>query len=366
MKIPFVDLAVSEGTEAYRLYMAAVSSVLESGSFVLGAALERFEQALADFAGTAYCVGLNSGTDALFLSLKALGVGAGDEVVLPGNVFAGVAGAVMMTGAVPVFCDVSYETMLVEVDTLEPCVTGRTKAVIPVHLTGAPCDMAPIVDFCRDRNIAVIEDAAQALGALYNGKRAGSLGDAGCFSFHPLKNIHALGDGGALVTNDKKLYETLMKLRNHGLEDGLVRMPGYNSRLDDIHAAVLQDQLESVETITQKKREMAAIYSRSLRGTVGINEERPGSEGVYQLYMIKTDTRDRLKDYLAGKGIETRIHYTCYVPFHPYYRKTFGEFHLPVTERLAKEVLSLPIGLSMTQTDVDDVVNEIHSFFRRL
>lgn len=364
IKIPYVDLSINHNSSFHDKAMSAFSEILESGHYVLGSRVLSFEEKIAEYTECDYAIGVNSGTDAIFLSLLALGIGEGDEVILPGNIFSSVANAVHNSGARPVFCDVRYEDMLIDPEKIPALITSQTKALLPVHLTGMPCDMDEIRAIAKAHGIHAIEDAAQAIGAIYHSKPAGSLGDVGCFSLHPLKNVHAFGDGGLVVTNDKAVFEKVLELRNHGLRDGLICQPGYNSRLDEIHAALAEIQLENIEEIISRRRHIAERYAAGLRGVVNLSMDPDMKRGVYQLFMIKTRRRNALADYLSKAGIETRIHYRSYVPFHPFYRGLV-ESDLPSTQRLSDEVLSLPIYPSLTDTQIDFVIETIQGFFRR-
>jgi dTDP-4-amino-4,6-dideoxygalactose transaminase len=365
IKIPFVDLSISDQDSCFPKFHRAILAVLHSGKYIMGERLEAFEKKLCKAVGCRFGVGVNSGTDALFLVMRALNIGVGDEVIIPANSFYAVANAVCNTGAQPVFCDVIYENMLIDTNKIEQLITRKTKAIIPVHLTGMPCDMDEINNIAMHYGVFVIEDAAQAIGAQYKGRQAGSLSTAGCFSLHPLKNVHVLGDGGAVVTNDPYLYERISEFRNHGLKGNRVVQPGYNSRLDEIHAAFAAIQLDELEEITSKKRAIAASYMQGLEGFVNLNLEPKYKRGVYQLFMIKTEQRDNLANNLKQIGIETRVHYRFYIPFHPYYRQCFcSNYKLPVTERLSKEVLSLPIYTTLTDEKINFIISAIRKFFQ--
>lgn len=362
MTIPFVDLSVKKNSVLHERFVAAFSAILESGQYILGPFLDRMEKRMADYCGCAYALGLNSGTDALLLTLKALDIGHGDEVIVPANVFHAVGNVVLLSGATPVFCDVRYDDMLMDACLLESLISEKTKAVIPVHLTGMPCDMDAILDVAGCHGLHVIEDAAQALGAEYKGKKAGTIGNAGCFSFHPLKNIHALGDGGAVVTDDPVLHKRLLRLRNHGLESGCVLEAGYNSRLDEIHAAAIDIQLEDIDKIIEEKNRYARIYNKSLKGSVNGFDHPEYKKGVYQLYMIKCRDRNGLRAYLREQGIETAVHYSTYYPYQPWGKNLGVVPQLPVTQNLSNEVLSLPVYTGMGEENVNKVIDCILSY----
>jgi dTDP-4-amino-4,6-dideoxygalactose transaminase len=363
--IPFVDLSVKKDSVLHKRYIAAFSDIMESGQFILGPYLDRMEKRLAEYCGCKYALGLNSGTDALLLTLKTLDIGAGDEVIVPANVFHAVGNVVLLAGAKPVFCDVRYDDMLMDAGLLESLISEKTKAIIPVHLTGMPCDMDAILDVAGSYGLHVIEDAAQALGAEYKGKKAGTMGKAGCFSFHPLKNIHAMGDGGAVVTNDPVLYKRLLRLRNHGLESGCVLEAGYNSRLDEIHAAAIDIQLEYIDSIIEEKNRYARIYDHRLKDVVSVCDNPDYKKGVYQLYMIKSRDRDGLKTFLSGQGIETAVHYSTYYPYQAWGNNLGVIPQLPVTQRLSNEVLSLPVFPGLGEDRVNRVVESIISLIMK-
>lgn len=364
--IPFVDLSIKTDTSLFQKIMDCVAQVLESGTYVLGERLTSFEKEISKRLRCEYAIGLNSGTDAIFLTLVALDIGRGDEVILPGNVFSSVPNAVCNAGADPVFCDVRYEDMLIDPKKIKGLISEKTRAILPVHLTGMPCDMDDINRIADEHGITVIEDAAQAIGAFYKGRPAGTLASAGCFSLHPLKNIHALGDGGFVVTNDRDLYQRILRLRNHGLQNNLVESPGYNSRLDEIHAAVARIQLEMLDDIIRRRRAIATRYHSGLEGVVDLNIEPDEKKGVYQLYMIKTPHRDALANYLSAQGIETRVHYRTYVPFHPFYLKRgSGLKDLSVTKRLSSEVLSLPIHEGLTDKQLELIISAVRNYFQK-
>src|SRR3989339_126254 len=301
--VPFVDLGLPKGCAEHEEILSAISSVLETGQFICGSQTRAFEKKLAAYCGCNHAIGLNSGTDALFFALKIMGIDAGDEVIIPANVFWAVANSVVNCGATPVFADVEPHDMLISARTIAPRITTRTKAIICVHLTGMPCQMDAINEIASPRSIFVIEDAAQALGAVYHGRKAGSLGLIGCFSFHPLKNIGCIGDGGAMVTNNMDIFQRCLQLRNHGLdENASQQVAGYNSRLDEIQAAVLLARLTRIDQIIAAKRKIAAIYKKELSSVCGIVEEGDGRQGVYQLFMVQCKNRDALQKYLSDNG----------------------------------------------------------------
>lgn len=361
---PFVNLGIPKESCEHKEILSVISSVLESGQFVNGPNVEKFEKNLAEYCGVTYALGLNSGTDALFFALKSIGITKDDEVIIPANTFWAVANSVINSGAKPVFADVEQNDMLVSAETIEPHITTRTKAVICVHLTGLPCRMDDINKLALNHDFSVIEDSAQGLGSEYMGRKAGNLGRVGCFSFHPLKNIGGVGDGGALVTNDRKIYERVRQLRNHGLagKTSVQKIVGYNSRLDELQSAVLSYRLKKIESISASKRNIAALYNKYLGSVCGVVKEGADRKGVYQLYIIQCDRRDELREYLLTNGIQTGVHYPSY-QHHQLPYTSFKTNQLKVTNLLEKRVLSLPIRCDMAAGEVERICNEIVSFY---
>jgi dTDP-4-amino-4,6-dideoxygalactose transaminase len=363
-KIPYVDLKAQHRSLKDEL-LEAVGHVLEEGSFILGPEVARFEKDLAAFCGTRYAVGLNSGTDALFLCLKAYGIGAGDEVITAPNSFLASAMVIATAGATPVFADIR-EDFTIDPALVERAVSPRTKALMPVHLTGKPADMDPLREIARRHGLKIVEDAAQAIGAEYRGKRAGSLADAGCFSLHPLKTLNACGDGGAVTTDDEDLYRKLVQLRNIGLRNrNESDMWGYNSRLDSMQAAILNVKMKYIEEWTDERRRNAARYREALKDVPGIvtPREEPYERQVYHTFIIRSSRRDELQKYLEERGVETRIHYPLPIHFqkaagHLGYRE--GDF--PVCEESVRTILSLPIYQGIGEENIEYIAGTISGF----
>jgi dTDP-4-amino-4,6-dideoxygalactose transaminase len=360
--IPFVDLAGQ-----YRRYRAeldaAIQGVIESSAFIGGPAIGRFEKAFAELCGVKHCVGCGNGTDAIFLVLRALGVGKGDEVIVPANTFIATSEAVTMAGGLPVFVDVEEATALIDVECIRRAITPRTKAILPVHLYGQLADMPRILDVAKD--IPVIEDSAQAHAATLGRKRAGSFGRAATFSFYPGKNLGAYGDGGCVVTGDDALAETVRKIANHGRAEKFGHeMEGVNSRLDGLQAAILEVKLRHLETWTAERRSAAKRYGEMLAGVGGVTLPNVRHEGahVFHLYVIRVKDRDGLRAKLTEENIQSGIHYPKPLPLLEAYRHLGhrpGDF--PVAERLADEIVSLPIFPEITdaqQARVVEVVRE--------
>lgn len=363
--VPYVDIARQHKTIKGEL-MAAIGSVIDSGQFVLGPQVEEFERQFADLSGARHAIGVNSGTDALTMSLKALGVGPGHEVITVSNSFVASTTCIKLVGARPVFVDVGVDYNL-NPDLLESAVTSRTRAIIPVHLTGNPCQMDRIMELAQAHNIDVVEDCAQAVLAEYDGRRVGSFGTTGCFSLHPLKTLNACGDGGVITTDDEDMAGRLRILRNLGLEsrDNCIFWSS-NSRLDTIQAAVLLVKLQHCESWTDARRQNAEIYFNGLMDVEGVllPPVSSRSKPVYHTFVIRAQRRDELQKFLTARGIGTAVHYP--VPIH---RTTVGQelgmtdSALPVTESLADEILSLPIYPELSPADLAAVIAEISNFY---
>lgn len=360
-KIPLVDLQAQ-----YRSIKAdidaAVERVISKTAFIGGAEVKNFETAFAAWCGVKHCVGVGNGTDALYIAMRALGIGAGDEVITVSHTFIATAESIGQTGARPVFVDVDDVALLVDPALVEKAVTPRTKAIVVVHLYGCPVDMEAIRAIARKHGLKVIEDAAQAHGAMRNGRRVGTLGDVATFSFYPGKNLGAYGDAGAVVSNDEALMTRIRMIANHGrLDKYLHEMEGVNSRLDGLQAAILGAKLPHLEGWSKARRAAAALYTSILKPKgVRIVEELPGSESVYHLYVVRVPGRDRVMDALKAAGIDAGVHYP--VPLHeqPAYRHLgMKPGDLPVTSQAAKEILSLPIYPEIGKARIERVCAEL-------
>jgi len=346
----------------------AIERVLSSQQFVLGREGAAFEEEIAVLCGVAHGVGVASGTDALILALRACGVQAGDEVLLPTYTFVATGSAVSALGAKPVFVDIRPETYNLDPSELERRVTSRTRAIIAVHLYGLAADMDPILAFAKSRKLPLIEDCAQAIGALYKSRRAGSFGDAACFSFYPTKNLGAYGDAGMVVSNSAELAAHLGTLRNHG-QTAKYRSsePGWNSRLDEMQAAVLRVKLRHLAEWQGTRRSHAAEYTRLLQQVPGIMppHEPEGLEHVYHQYTIRTEQRDALQRHLAARRIGTTVYYPYPLHLQPLYAHVghrAGDF--PHAERAAQEVLSLPMYPELRKDQIAHVVEAIAEFMK--
>ena len=353
-RVPFVDFAAHVAAIRPELD-AAIARVLDSGWFILGPEVEAFERELAAALGAKDAVAVANGTEALQLALTALGVGAGDEVVTSPLTAAFTALAIVSAGAKPVFADLDPETLNVSPEAVARAVTPRTKAVLPVHLYGHPVDMDPILELARARGIPVVEDACQAVGALYKGRPVGTLGALGALSFYPTKNLGALGDGGALLVGDAGLAARLRRLRNGGQSDRYRHeVPGINSRLDEIQAAILRVGLRHLSSWTERRRALASLYREELREAgAGLPEEQPWARAVHHLFVVRHPRRDALAEALRSRGIATLVHYPIPLHLQPAFAVLGGRpGDLPVAERAAREVLSLPLHPELTDAQV--------------
>ncbi|MCX5794101.1 MAG: DegT/DnrJ/EryC1/StrS family aminotransferase [Elusimicrobia bacterium] len=368
MKVPYVDFQAQYATER-RPLLHAIDRVLSRGEYILGREVAAFESALARLCGVRHAVGVANGTDALILTLKALGIGPGHEVITVPNSFVASASCIALAGAQPVFVDVGPD-QLMDPRQLERAFTRRTKAVIPVHLTGKCCDMDAIGAAARRRGLPVIEDAAQAVGARYHGRRAGSLGRAACLSFHPLKNLNAAGDAGAVVTDDPRLAERLRLLRNHGLRSrDEVLFWGFNSRLDALQAAILRSRLKRLRAVVARRRRNAETYRHALADLTDVvqcPQDAPDCQDTYHLFVIQCDRRDALQSFLARRGVATAVHYPTPIHLQPCcadlgYRQ--GDF--PEAERQARRILSLPVHQHLKRSQLAYVIHCIRNCYGR-
>lgn len=345
-RVPFLDLGAGIAAERAQLD-AALARVLDAGWLVLGPTVESFERAFAAWCGAGEAVGVASGTDAIELALRAVGVGAGDEVVTCAATCVPTVAAIERAGAVPVLVDCDPATATIDPEALRAAVGPRTRAVVPVHLYGQCADMGPILAIAREHGLRVVEDAAQAHGAEWEGRRAGSIGDAAAFSFYPTKNLGALGDGGAVTSSDPAVAARVRLLRTYGERARYESVePGVNSRLDALQAAVLETRLAQLDAGNDRRRALAAIYAEELAGApLALPVEAPGRRHVYHLYVVRIPggARDRVRAALAADGVETLVHYPRPVHGHPAYARLARPGCLPASERLAAEALSLPL-----------------------
>jgi dTDP-3-amino-3,4,6-trideoxy-alpha-D-glucose transaminase len=363
--VPFVRLDSADAELSAEIF-AAIERVAATAAFTLGEELEAFEQQFADWCETDHAIGVSSGTSALELALRGLGIGPGDEVVLPTNSFIATAEAVTATGATPVLVDVDEGTALLTAEAVAAALTERTRCVIPVHLYGRTVEMEPLLALCRARGLRVVEDACQAHGARYGGRRVGTLGDAGCFSFYPTKNLGGWGDGGAVVTADPELAARIRLMRSHG--EGTRHhheMAAGTHRLHSLQAAILGVKLTRLDGWNENRRRAAAALGEALAdsGLTLPAPPSPGSDHVFHLFVVRTPDRDALRDHLGRQGVASAIHYPTPIHLQPAYAAAApGRGDLPVSERLAAESCSLPIFPSITDEEIARIAAAVTSF----
>ena len=366
MNIPFLNMRALHDPYREELHNA-FEQVLDNSWYILGQQVEVFEASFAKYLDTSYAIGVSNGLDALFLSLKALGIGPGDEVIVPSNTYIASVLAVSHAGATPVFVEPDIRTYNLDPARIEAAITPRTRAIMPVHLYGQPCEMDRIMAIADKHGLYVVEDNSQAHGAIWQGKRTGSFGHCNGTSFYPGKNLGALGDGGAVTTNDPELAEQVRMLRNYGSREKYYNeVIGYNMRLDELQAAFLSVKLKYLDQWTEARRKLAAMYHERLQG-VGdliLPETHPDAEHVWHLYVVRTRHRDALQQYLKEKGIGTLIHY----PVPPHLQKAYahlgyqrGDF--PIAEEIADTCLSLPLWVGMGEGEVDTICSTIIDYF---
>jgi dTDP-4-amino-4,6-dideoxygalactose transaminase len=364
MEVPFVDLKAQYQSIAGEIDQA-IAKVLQGTDFILGEEVGLFEEALADYCEVKHAVGLDSGVSALELALRALDIGPGDEVITVANSFIATASAISFVGAKPILVDSNPTTYNIDVAAIGRAVTGKTRAIIPVHLYGQSADMDPIMKIAKDRDIRVIEDACQAHGARYKGRRVGTFGDAAAFSFYPAKNLGAYGDGGALVTDSDEVAEKVRMLRNYGQTRKYHHsFLAYNHRLDTMQAAILRVKLKYLDQWNDARRCHGRLYKELLKDTgliLPFNSKH--SEHVYHLYVVQSEHRDALREWLGAKGIATGMHYP--IPIHlqaAYAHLGYGEGDFPATEACAQQILSLPMFPELTDSQIEHVVDAIREF----
>lgn len=343
-------------------YKNAFSKVLDSGYFILGTNLEKFEKDFAGYHGTKFCAGVASGLDALTLSILALDIPKGSEIIVPSNTYIATILSVLHSGNIPVLVEPDIRTYNIDPQRIEDSITEKTRAIMVVHLYGKMCNMDPVVEICSRKNLYLIEDCAQAHGAEYKGNKAGTFGNISAFSFYPTKNLGCLGDGGAVITNDNNLFNKVKMLRNYGSEKKYYNeMIGYNSRLDDIQAAFLSIKLKYLDNLNDHKRKLASIYFAGLSEKFILPDCDPGYKDVFHIFNIRHKSRDRLRDFLLSKGIKTEIHY----PVPPHRQKALGilhDFNYPLSEEIHATTLSLPVSSSHSVDEINKVVYEINQF----
>jgi len=363
-KIPYINLSAQWDQEREKL-LPILNRIFASGQYVGGQEITEFENQVAQYCGVKYAVALNSGTDALFCGLVALGIGSGDEVITPPNSFIASTAAIVHCGAKPVFVDVNPDQNI-NPEMIESAITQKTKSIMPVHLTGRVADMRPILEIAEKYQLSVIEDAAQSIGSMYDNQLAGGMGTIGCFSTHPLKNLNACGDGGFLTTNKKDIAEKIVLMRNHGLIDRnkVVRF-GIVSRMDTIQAAILNYRLQGLPDVIEKRRKNAALYHQLLNSESVFYPPEKGIEfNTYHTFVIQVKKRDELQSYLEKKGIGTSINYP--IPIHLQPSSQFLGYKasdFPITEEQAKHILSIPIHQFLSKNDIQKIAQSINEFF---
>ena len=364
MKVPFVNLqAQHEPLQAE--INEAIASVFTKTNFILGEDVALFEQEFADYCAAPYAIGLDSGLSALKLALEAFNIGAGDEVIVPANTFIATAAAVTFVGARPVFVDIKPGTYNIDVSKIEAAITPKTRAILPVHLYGTPADMDEIMALASKHNLIVIEDACQAHGAYYRGRRVGSLGHAAAFSFYPTKNLGAAGDGGALVTSDERAMNHVKALRNCGQREKYVHVAApYNHRLDTLHAAVLRIKLRHLDEWNAGRRQAAILYNRFLAETPIVTPATPANViPVWHLYVIRAENRAGLQAHLQEQGIATGLHYPLPLHLQPYYQSLgYKRGDFPITEAYADQILSLPMFPELSEEQIAYVTDAVKAF----
>ncbi len=365
MKIPYVDLSYKKKDRKNLINI--FEKILKKGQFVGGDEVDIFEKKISQLCKTKYAIALNSGTDALTFALHLSGVKKGDEVITPPNSFIASTAVILHLGAKPVFVDV-LNNQNIDPKKIQKVITKKTKAIMPVHLSGRMCQMDEIITIAKNNNLSVIEDSAQSIGSKYKNKMAGSYGDFGCFSAHPLKNLNALGDGGYLTTNNYDHYKKIKSLSNHGMENrNIVKNFGYVSRMDNIQAAFLNFKLKNLNNLIKKRRTNAEIYFKFLdRKNIFIPEEDKNEFNTYHTFVVQVRSRDKLKKYLLRNGINTSIHYPIPIHLQPaakYLGYKKGDFKR--TEEQAKQILTLPVNESLSSNQIKFICNKINKFFKK-
>ncbi len=360
--IPFVNLK-----DEYKFLSEElnpkINDTLKKGIFILGKEVEKFEEEFSDYLGVEHAVSVNSGSDALFLAIKSLGIGVGDEVITVSHTFISSVDAIIRNGAKPVFVDINEDTYCIDISKIKKKISINTKAILVVHLYGHPADMDQISTLAEELNIFLIEDTCQAHGAEFKGIKVGTIGIIGCFSFYPTKNLGAYGDGGMIVTNDSDLAEKLKKLRNYGQSKKYYHdFTGLNSRLDEIQASILRIKLLYLDDWNKRRAEIAKLYNNHLKKSdLILPMEKKHFKHVYHLYVIRSANRDELKDVLLKNGIQTQIHYPIPVHKQKAYINSYKNVNLPITEKICREILSLPMHPFLNDEEVVFIVKVIEN-----
>ncbi|MFH0955236.1 MAG: DegT/DnrJ/EryC1/StrS family aminotransferase [Candidatus Micrarchaeota archaeon] len=362
MQIPFVDL-YRENRICQKRVLNSITELIQNGTFILGKDVETFEKKFSDYIGAKYCVGVNSGTDALYLALLANNIGPGDEVITTANTYIATALSIKYTGAKTVFVDIKPGQYNINPEKIQEKITPKTKAILPIHLFGHPANLKEIKRVADENDLALIEDCCQAHGATANNRKVGTFGDAGCFSFYPSKNLGAFGDGGALVTNNQNIYKKALAMRSYGqVAKNKHDLFGVNSRLDSIQALVLLEKLKYLDENNKKRRILAKRYKNGLTSKEFIlPKEEKNCKSVYHLFVIRTKKRAQLIKYLTSKKIGFGIHYP--IPIH--HQKIFSEYcgqKLPITEKYSNEIISLPFFPHMLEEEISRVIEKLNEF----
>jgi len=344
---------------------SAIQRVLDSGWYVLGNEVSEFEKEFAQFNTVSHAIGVGSGTDALHIALRAMDIGPDDEVITTAHTAVATASAIDLAGAKPVFVDIEPNFFTIDPNLIADAITPKTKAIIPIHIYGQPCEMDAITEIANKNNLKVIEDCAQAHGAKYKGKRVGSMGDVGCFSFYPTKNLGAIGDGGALVTKNDQLAEKIKLLREYGWEERYISSEeGWNSRLDELQAAILWIKLKNLDKDNNLRRRHSKKYNELLKDLpIELPVTRESCTHVSHLFVIKTEKRNELKTYLQNHDVNTTIQYPVPVHKQKYFQKMCNKKSLPVTEQVAKNILSLPMYPELGEKEIHKVSNILKDYF---
>jgi dTDP-4-amino-4,6-dideoxygalactose transaminase len=363
-KIPVVNLKAAFEEDKSEIEQALLS-VASSGSYILGNEVEKFEKSLAEYLSVKHVVSVANGTDAIVISLKANNIGFGDEVITVSHTAVATVAAIEMAGAIPIFCDINYQSKCIEVEKIEKLISSKTKAIVAVHIYGQPCDVVPLLQLCAKHKILLIEDCAQAIGAKVFGKKVGQFGIASAFSFYPTKNLAALGDGGALATNSTEVYEKAIALRQYGWKTRYIsELSGMNSRLDELQASILNVRLKKLDDKTAIRQKIASQYHRAclssgLEGPL----ELCGFEHVYHLYVVRTKRREEFIKHLDSYRVSNAIHYPVPIHLQPaYFEKINGSKELAITELFSKEIVTVPLFPEMTQIEISLVCDALESW----
>jgi len=366
VKIPFVDLKAQYNSIKEEIDQS-IQNVIQKAAFINGEYVQSFEKTFSEYIGVKHCTSVGNGTDALFIALKSLDIGEGSEVITAANSFIATSEAITRAGAKVIFIDCDKDTYNIDINKVEEVITKNTKAIIPVHLYGHPCDMSPILKLSKKHNLYLIEDAAQAHGAKYKNQNVGTFGDIACFSFYPGKNLGAYGDGGAIVTNKEQLAMKARMYANHGRREKYEHeFEGINSRLDGLQAAILEVKLKYLEKWTERRISIARKYNEEFKGVVVTPKTIPNTRHVYHLYVIQVKNRHRVRSFLNAKGISTGIHYPLPLPFQKAYKYIgYDKEDFPVAYALKNKILSIPIHADMTKEHVEYVLFNVKQIARK-